>query len=119
MTTDEETVDLWWENEPLPENAQKVDEALKELSDFEKADAILKMLSHNGEAMKIVRGRMVYEIRQAIISGVKEEYGSKSRNLRVAEIDRLLGKLLTQEAECVMEKEWADEYILWKSRGDE
>ena len=71
MTTTKDDEDVYVSEQPMSAEAAAMSEIIKKMSIVERAVAVLDMLSHDEEVMAIVRSRMNWELRNAVIEGTK------------------------------------------------
>lgn len=103
------TEDIWWEEKEYDEYGKKIDEVLGGLSEFEKAEEILKYMAKQGDGLDstvaIVQGRLNYEVIMAILAmAEKDGVDRESAMLNV-------GFILTNQAHDMMKKHYPSEAV--------
>ena len=90
--------EIWLEKEPMSEKAQQLTDVLKGLDIKERTRVVLDMLAHDQEVMDSVRVRMNWELRNAVIQGMKEH----NRYPNPKDLDTIYGAILSDEVDEIM-----------------
>ena len=94
MTNDE----VYLEKEPMGEKAQQMTDILRGMNIKERTEVVLDMLAHDQDVMDSVRARMNWEIRNAVIQGMKEHREHPDPR----DVDKIFGGILSDEVDETM-----------------
>ena len=108
--TEEERKDVYIEDLPMSPEAERMTEIIKKMDIKGRSMAVLDMLAHDGDVQQVVRGRMNWELREAIRDVVIEE----QKNLPNVDLSMIFHKLfssaMSKECETIMLAVFPDEY---------
>ena len=90
--------DVWIEKEELTPAGKALTDIVRKMSIVERANAVLDMLAHDQDVMDIVRSRMNWEIRNAVVEGMNE----MGRDFDEVEMLRTFGSILSDECDSNM-----------------
>ena len=93
---------IWVEDQPMCEKAEEITKILKGMSLRDRAHVILDVMSHDGDLMEVVRGRMNWELRMVVEGSAEKVRKEKFLDVPEKQVDETYGCLLTKEAEDVM-----------------
>ena len=106
MTTTKDDEDVYVSEQPMSAEAAAMSEIIKKMSIVERAVAVLDMLSHDEEVMAIVRSRMNWELRNAVIEGTKALH----REVSERELLGAFGYALSTECDDYMRVAFPEQY---------
>ena len=106
MTTTKDDEDVYVSEQPMSAEAAAMSEIIKKMSIVERAVAVLDMLSHDEEVMAIVRSRMNWELRKAVIEGTKALH----REVSERELLGAFGYALSTECDDYMRVAFPEQY---------
>ena len=98
--------DVFVGEQPMSAEAAAMSEIIKKMSIVERAVAVLDMLAHDDEVMAIVRSRMNWELRNAVIEGTK----ALNREVSEHEILGAFGYAISTECDDYMRVAFPEQY---------
>ena len=85
---------IWVEDQEMSPEAKAMSDVIRKMKPVDRAVAVLDMLAHDDVVMEIVRSRMVWEIRNFVIKGMKE--GNSDDEIMM---HKILGSILSKECD--------------------
>lgn len=98
--------DVYIGEQPMSKEAAAMSEIIKKMSIVERAVAVLDMLAHDEEVMAIVRSRMNWELRNAVIEGTRK----LQREVTERDVLGAFGYALSMECDDYMRVAFPEQY---------
>ncbi len=106
MSEIKEDKDVFIGEQPMSPEAAAMSEIINKLGIVERAVAVLDMLAHDDEVMAIVRSRMNWELRNAVIEGTKK----LQREVSERDVLGAFGYALSTECDDYMRVAFPEQY---------
>ena len=111
MTEEESRKDVYIEDLPMSPEAEKMTEIIRKMDIKGRSMAVLDMLAHDADVQQVVRGRMNWELREAVRSAVIDEEKNFPPDTDFSMIfHKLFSQAMSRECETIMMAVFPEDY---------